>query len=111
MNKPLADAARALPCPFCGGAGEPQFENRIPRGKWAFIECVGCGAKGPDVRTGYADIEEWRDDAVKEWNRRVSAPPNPSVGDRVAHINVGDGVYDARWFEIYPRYLFHRSAP
>lgn len=49
-------------------------------------------------------------------------------GDRVAHISLGDGTvqsasysivvvrydnkaigqYDRRWFELHPRYLFHR---
>ena len=58
-----------------------------------------------------------------------------AAGDRVAHIRQGDGIvmqtgdivivvfdkklkndrsiigkYDRRWFELYPKYLFHRTV-
>lgn len=52
------------------------------------------------------------------------------VGDKVAHITLGDGIvreigsevcvfygergptgkYDHRWFELHPNFLFHRSS-
>jgi len=66
-----------LLCPFCGAAGaslQAQFENQVRRGKWGFIECIDCGAKGPDVRTEYDDIPKWFNRAADEWNRRNGKP-------------------------------------
>lgn len=63
-----------LPCPFCGGNKiEPHQE--FERAKWGRMMCAECGAMGPDVRTGYAGPEEWRDEATAEWNRRVGNKP------------------------------------
>jgi Lar family restriction alleviation protein len=61
-----------LPCPFCGAFGDDLHTATVDGGgKWGLIECGSCGARGPDVRTGYEDAPMWRDDAIAEWNRRV----------------------------------------
>jgi len=61
-------------CPFCGkvfvNPPEPSYVTD-GSGKWGAIECGMCGARGPDVRTGYKLFAEWRDEAVKAWNRRA----------------------------------------
>jgi len=63
--------AEPLPCPFCGGKDDDlRAHSTDGSGKWGFIECMPCGARGPDIRTGYTDEPEWRDRAISEWNRR-----------------------------------------
>lgn len=62
-----------LPCPFCGTT--PDIDNpatfQTNQGtKWGFVVCC---CNGPEVRTGYQEASEWRDDAIKEWNTRVPA--------------------------------------
>lgn len=56
------------PCPFCGGEGKPALSDGV---KWGCIEC-DCGARGPDVRTGYGPVEEWAERAWAEWDRRTA---------------------------------------
>lgn len=66
--------AHADKCPFCGKCFvdplKPSY-GTDGSGKWGFIECGQCGARGPEVRTGYEPFPDWRDEAVKEWNRRA----------------------------------------
>ena len=64
-----------LPCPFCGASPEMAdgsiCHTSDDREKWGAIQCLECGATGPDVRTEYEPFLAWRDDAVAEWNRRA----------------------------------------
>jgi Lar family restriction alleviation protein len=70
---------RLLPCPFCGGKGEPDAlmigaagqDNATPCGH--FIECQSCLAM-----TGASDSFP---EAIEKWNRREapSAKPAPSL--------------------------------
>jgi hypothetical protein len=67
--------ADLLPCPFCGetpdASGNYTFvETDGP--KWGAVRCCGTG---PEVRTGYGPVDEWRDDAIAAWNER-KAPPS-----------------------------------
>ena len=44
--------------------------------KWGGVSCGDCGARGPEVRTGYyidpgPKRTEWEADAVEEWNKRA----------------------------------------
>jgi len=59
-------------CPFCGEvpdvAQDGTFSTVITC-KWGQIAC-GCGAYGPDVRTGYGKIADWAAEAIAAWNRR-----------------------------------------
>ncbi|WP_435607674.1 Lar family restriction alleviation protein [Pseudomonas knackmussii] len=89
------------PCPFCGDTpGEDSYALTDGGFKYGAISC-GCGAVGPDVRTGYKDWPEWKDAAVAEWNERAIpsdqalvprelleriAKPRTSIGD------VNDGI-------------------
>lgn len=62
---------KVRPCPFCGDT--PDIDNHLTfeadQGtKWGHIVCCG---QGPEVRTGYQDVEHWRDDAITEWNKRA----------------------------------------
>jgi hypothetical protein len=63
-----------LACPFCGQIPDQPDCYRVPDGtggKWGRVEC-GCGACGPDVRTGYyTTVDRWAADAAQEWNRRA----------------------------------------
>ena len=57
------------PCPFCG---DTCASCQATGAKWGAVVCGNCGARGPEVRTGY-DISEnapWHDQAYKEWNTR-----------------------------------------
>jgi Lar family restriction alleviation protein len=59
------------PCPFCGSSAEyikPVTDT--PAGKWGYMECGNCGARGPDVRTGYRPPDHWEDEAIVQWNQR-----------------------------------------
>ena len=63
-------------CPFCGVkphhvdglATDSGARDRI--GKYAWIEC-GCGARGPDVRVNYGNVDGWQDKVTDEWNTRA----------------------------------------
>ena len=59
-------------CPFCGLRETRAIADPNQGGKWGFIECPGCGARGPDVRTGYGPIAHWHSAAIEEWNKRYS---------------------------------------
>lgn len=65
----------AIPCPFCGSKQVSSQEDSQTAGKWGFVGC-GCGARGPDVRTGYdfTPRAEWRADAVSQWNLCLTIP-------------------------------------
>ncbi len=63
---------RIKPCPFCGETpdyDDPHTFDCDQGTKWGFVQCC---CRGPDVRTGYGPLEEWRDDAIKAWNERAS---------------------------------------
>lgn len=55
------------PCPFCGHKPAIEFLHHTDGEKWG---AVCCCCNGPEVRTGYGPVEEWRDAAIKEWNTR-----------------------------------------
>ncbi len=62
------------PCPFCGETPEYDDATWFDTDcitKWGFLECA-CGARGPDIRTGYENLPHWKDDAIKAWNKRSS---------------------------------------
>lgn len=59
------------PCPFCGSTPSEDSHTLTDGGfKYGAIAC-GCGAIGPDVRTGYKQWPEWKEAAVAEWNERA----------------------------------------
>ena len=62
-------APTLLPCPFCGEV--PKIENITfcAATKWGAVHCC---CVGPEVRTGYRDVDQWRDEAIEEWNIRAS---------------------------------------
>lgn len=70
----------AIPCPFCGSKQVSTQEDSQTGGKWGFVGC-GCGARGPDVRTGYdfTPRAEWRADAVSQWNLALTIPSDPTA--------------------------------
>lgn len=64
----------AKQCPFCGcrvDVNSETFFRQTDGPKWGAVMCGGCGALGPEVRTGYADWKIWRESALKEWNQRA----------------------------------------
>jgi Lar family restriction alleviation protein len=64
---------KIIPCPFCGETPAPGEVGTDESGKWGFVEC-GCGARGPDVRTGYQPSPLWEVAAVEAWNTRAEIP-------------------------------------
>ena len=62
--------AALLPCPFCGevpDVNDPYTFQADQGDKWGHIVCC---CNGPEVRTGYGPLEEWKADAIREWNTR-----------------------------------------
>lgn len=63
-----------LPCPFCteGKTASTYFDHE-QGDKWGYASCDACGARGPEVRTGYsrADNAPWRAEAITAWNTRA----------------------------------------
>lgn len=58
-----------LPCPFCGAqAGEEGPEVTGTHAGTDWVECNGCGAKGPD-QVKYEIVEGAAERALKAWNR------------------------------------------
>lgn len=58
------------PCPFCGLTPNIDDESSFRSsqgGKWGNVVCC---CEGPEVRTNYKPLESWKEDAIKEWNRR-----------------------------------------
>ncbi|WAJ27589.1 Lar family restriction alleviation protein [Antarcticirhabdus aurantiaca] len=76
-----AEGVKLLPCPFCGTTPDinnPATFQSSQGTKWGAVVCC---CTGPEVRTGYDPVEEWRDDAIEAWNTRVSSPvPSVDVG-------------------------------
>jgi hypothetical protein len=69
--------SKLLNCPFCDDVVTKDHCALVDGGyKYGSILC-GCGARGPDVRTGYKSAEHWGADAIKEWNTRAPTPPAP----------------------------------
>lgn len=56
-------------CPFCGVLPQPYFITTQGQ-KYGNFMCLNCFACGPEVKTSYCTDEEWKDDAVNEWNKR-----------------------------------------
>ena len=60
------------PCPFCGETpdinGEWTFQSD-QGDKWGHVVCC---CRGPEVRTGYRPVSEWRDKAIAAWNDRAN---------------------------------------
>lgn len=64
--------SKLLPCPFCGNTpdvDEPETFQTPVTCKWG---CVTCCCYGPDVRTGYGPLKDWKADAIKAWNKRAA---------------------------------------
>jgi Lar family restriction alleviation protein len=62
------------PCPFCGAT--PDIDNPVTfqsdcGSKWGFVVCC---CRGPQIRTSYGPVEEWRDEAIEAWNQRAERP-------------------------------------
>jgi predicted RNA-binding Zn-ribbon protein involved in translation (DUF1610 family) len=67
----LSATAAASPCPFCGA--ESTATAMHCGDKFGAVYCESCGARGPDVRTGYNARANapWRTNAVRAWNHRA----------------------------------------
>lgn len=63
------------PCPFCGHVGVHIQEGDTFR--WRVAECVGCGARAPEIRINTFEDDRKKADkdatleAIKEWNTRA----------------------------------------
>ena len=60
------------PCPWCGrtpDADDPAtFATYHTGGKWGAVQCC---AIGPEIRTGYRPLAEWKDAAIAAWDDRA----------------------------------------
>lgn len=88
------------PCPFCGGVRV----RHIGR----CIECLSCGASGPEMKQ-----EDTRQDYIRRWNTRTldAAPADPVVSAECWRRAVLEGcaiksfLPSAEWFEQRAREL------
>jgi len=87
-----------LPCPWCGKVpdlNDTRTFRETEGPKWGALVCC---CIGPEVRTGYRPVDEWRDAAITAWNDRVQADapaPLPAgaaeqQNDKVHMSNVTD---------------------
>ena len=85
MTNPTNAAPELLPCPFCGDV--PVSLYGVHAGersdKWGGVQCC---IQGPEVRTGYGPVEDWRDDAVRAWNTRADLAPKLTLTQGVLHV-------------------------
>jgi uncharacterized Zn finger protein len=69
MTDTTHEAPELLPCPFCGGEAEHSVGRHADGKPWHYVECVDCGATGPN--SPYADhniaVIQFR---AEEWNAR-----------------------------------------
>jgi Lar family restriction alleviation protein len=65
MNKPT----ELLPCPFCGSVGEHMFAPCST--PISYIQCVDCGANGPDFAEEHEGDTEYAAKAIAAWNTRA----------------------------------------
>lgn len=75
MNATSTRAREIRPCPFCGSTNVATYPDQSQGTKWGYAECE-CGARSPEVRTGY-DVSpeaEWRKTAIYAWNDRFQEP-------------------------------------
>lgn len=67
MSEPLK------PCPFCGtvpDVNNPATFRHETGDRWAAVVCC---IVGPEIRAGfYTPIEEWKDEAIAAWNKRMT---------------------------------------
>lgn len=107
------------PCPFCGETPDIESELTFQSNqgtKWGFVVCC---CQGPEVRTGYGPLEDWREDAIEEWNTRA---PDPVVvhtpfdtqhgGQRMGQDQPGSGGGGAAYeTQPEPTYVLDISGP
>jgi len=62
------------PCPFCGGGDVITAVDHEQGSKWGYAGCDACGARCPEVRTGYDTAYDalWRAEAISAWNTRTT---------------------------------------
>ena len=65
------------PCPWCGEVPDVSKNESFRLTDGVKYGALQCCVVGPEVRTGYKDLQFWRDDAIEAWNCR--APQAPSV--------------------------------
>ena len=92
------------PCPFCGATpdtNDPLTFQSDQGDKWGFVVCC---CRGPEVRTGYGPVEEWKADAIAAWNERASAPSStqkPREGAGPEFVDVFWSDEDQTWIAHY----------
>ena len=87
------DTPTLLPCPFCGATDDDNYLWRAVDGEWenAWIECINCGAQGPNVamqglpidnisNEDFINAKNLADDeasaaAASAWNQRSAWQP------------------------------------
>ena len=92
----LTEALRA--CPWCDTV--PNMTDNLATdsgskakiGKWAWIEC-DCGARGPDTRANWGQVDDWQQDAADAWNRR--APVALPTREEVVEVIRSGRAYEA----------------
>lgn len=47
---------------------------------YAYVECLECGAQGPDVAADTASVDEYEAEAIAAWNRRSHLKSVPTPG-------------------------------
>ena len=66
LQKPheWSEAAKPLPCPFCGGGIQIWIEKAsVMDAQWLFVQCIDCGARRDSSFLS-------KDEAIKYWSER-----------------------------------------
>ena len=85
----MSDLPKLLPCPWCGESPDPASPHTFQDSQGTKWGSVVCCCVGPEVRTGYQDVEHWRDDAAQSWNERVADPRVAELERRLANFQRG----------------------
>ena len=64
MNRLAIAGKRLKPCPFCGHTEQGLGTDDGYR--WYFVECSGCGARGPEERGMKTPVESWNKREVSD---------------------------------------------
>lgn len=77
-----------LPCPWCGKVPDTSNPNSFwlddaTGGKWGAVQCC---CIGPDIRTGYSPLVEWRDEAIDAWNERAPDTERQRLTARITEL-------------------------
>lgn len=85
MKPSSATSLSLKPCPFCGETPDVNDERTFQDSQGAKWGSVVCCCTGPEVRTWYGPVAEWKDAAIAEWNKRAETSRSEIGGREAAY--------------------------